>query len=382
MKKFIFILSILLIASNILLNAQENYSNAIMPKLPNGFDMFIGREGNNKLPQYIKNDLIRDDYKRKLPDLNDTNLSFFQKYPIEFHLTSTFSYAAHTNTFNMRDTFVSLGQTFHNDYIAFTGFITAFGYFDTHEPTNDYGYIKGNAGLYDGGVQAIFVDRILVSARGRATFDINTTTFMLMPHYYYATLNTSTENDNTNPLSFNPANIDTPNYYIPQVLNGAGIRVGFIGNHYEIAYSQGDFRHSIPKAFLFRFNIPNLEFRFLYEHENRKAPEYYHITLFESLVQASTTLRFPFLNETIWLNAIAEYTWRENDAHYIRLEQGFEWYMLNIALREMVHITNKNAKAYLEYAIFGKFLAGPAEFAIGFQGSTDGRYYIAGHVKL
>lgn len=376
MKKFILTL---LIISNILLIAQENYSNAIMPKLPSAFDMFIGREGNNKLPQYIKNDLIRDDYKRKLPDLNNTNLSFFQKYPLEFHLTSTFSYAAHTNTFNMRDTFVSLGQTFHNYYIAFTGFITAFGYFDTHEPDSNYSYIKGNAGLYDGGAQVIFIDRILVSARGRATFDINTTTFMLMPHYYYTTLNTSTNSDTL----FNPANIDTPNYYIPQVLNGPGIRVGFIGNHYEIAYSQGDFRHSIPKAFLFRFNIPNLEFRFLYEHENRKAPEDYHITLFESLIQASATLRFPFLSETIWLNAIAEYTWRENDAHYIRLEQGFEWYMLNIALREIVHIEkDKNAKAYLEYAIFGKFAAGPAEFAIGFQGSTDGRYYIAGHVKL
>ena len=96
MKKFILTL---LIISNILLIAQENYSNAIMPKLPSAFDMFIGREGNNKLPQYIKNDLIRDDYKRKLPDLNNTNLSFFQKYPLEFHLTSTFSYAAHTNTF-------------------------------------------------------------------------------------------------------------------------------------------------------------------------------------------------------------------------------------------------------------------------------------------
>lgn len=376
MKKFILTL---LIISNILLIAQENYSNAIMPKLPSAFDMFIGREGNNKLPQYIKNDLIRDDYKRKLPDLNNTNLSFFQKYPLEFHLTSTFSYAAHTNTFNMRDTFVSLGQTFHNDYISFTGFITAFGYFDTHEPATNYEYIKGNAGLYDGGAQVIFIDRILVSARGRATFDINTTTFMLMPHYYYTTLNTSTNSDTL----FNPANIDTPNYYLPQVLNGPGIRVGFIGNHYEIAYSQGDFRHSIPKAFLFRFNIPNLEFRFLYEHENRKAPKDYHITLFESLIQASATLRFPFLSETIWLNAIAEYTWRENDAHYIRLEQGFEWYMLNIALREIVHIEkDKNAKAYLEYAIFGKFAAGPAEFAIGFQGSTDGRYYIAGHVKL
>lgn len=189
-----------------------------------------------------------------------------------------------------------------------------------------------------------------------------------MPHYYDTTLN--------------PANIDTPDYYIPQVLNGPGIRVGFIGNHYELAYSQGDFRHSIPKAVLFRFNIPNIEFRFLYEHENRMEPQNYHISLFESLVQASATLRFPFMNETIWLNAIAEYTWRENDAHYVRLEQGFEWYMLNIALREMVHIKDKNAKLYLEYAIFGKFKAGLSEFNIGFQGSTDGRYYIAGNVKF
>ena len=359
---------IIFISSAYLLNAQSKYTNAIMPPLPNAFDMFIGREGNNELPQYIKPDLFRDDYKRTLPNPNDENLSFFQKYPIEFHLTTTFSYAAHTNTFNLRETFATIGQTFHNNYIQFTGFITAYGYFDTHNPTTDYGYIKGNAGLYDGGVQAIFVDRILVSARGRATFDINTTTFMLMPHYYDTTSN--------------PANIDTPDYYIPQVLNGPGIRVGFIGNHYEIAYSQGDFRHSIPKAFLFRFNIPNIEFRFLYEHENRMKPEDYHITLFESLVQASATFRFPLMNETIWLNAIAEYTWRENDAHYIRLEQGFEWYMLNIALREMVHIKDKQAKAYLEYAIFGKFKAGPAEFNVGFQGSTDGRYYIAGNVKI
>lgn len=359
---------ILFIYSFITIYAQENYSNAIFPKLPNAFDMFIGKEGNNTLPQYIKPDYFRDDYKRKLPDTSDTNLKFYEKYPIEFHLQTTFSYAILTNTFNMRDTFATVGQTFHNEYIAFTGFITAYGYFDTHQPDIDYPYIKGNAGLYDGGVQAIFIDRILVSARGRATFDINTTTFMLMPHYY--------------DISENPAYIDTPNYYIPQVLNGPGIRVGFIGNHYELAYSQGDFRHSIPKALLFKFNIPNIEFRFLYEHENRKEPENYHITLFESLVQASSTFRFPLLNETIWLNAIAEYTWRENDAHYIRLEQSFEWYMLNIALREMVYIQDNVAKAYLEYSIFGKFNAGPADFALGFQGATDGRYYIAGYAKL
>ena len=48
----------------------------------------------------------------------------------------------------------------------------------------------------------------------------------------------------------------------------------------------------------------------------------------------------------------------------------------------MVQIKDKQAKAYLENAIFGKFKAGPAEFNVGFQGATDGRYYIAGYVKL
>ncbi len=369
MKNIIYIVLIASITVNIIY-AQDNntYSNAIFPQLPDAYDFFIAREGNNKLPQYIKTDYIRDDYKRKLPDLNnETNLSFFEKYPVELHLTTRFSYSILVNTFNMRDTFLSVGQTFHNDYIAFTGFITAYGYFDTHDPDIDYPYIKGNAGIYDGGVQAIFLDRILVSARGRATYDINTTTFLLMPHYYDRNLN--------------PAYIDTPDYYIPQTLNGPGIRVGFIGNHYEIAYSQGDYRHSIPKAFLFRFNIPNVEFRLLYEHENRKAPEIWNNDVSESLVQASSTFRLPLLNETMWINAIAEYTWRERDANYIRLEQGFEWYMLNIALREMIHIKNNITKAYLEYAIFSKFKVDSAEFNLGFQGATDGRYYILGSIN-
>ena len=74
---------------------------------------------------------------------------------------------------------------------------------------------------------------------------------------------------------------------------------------------------TVTISFLFRFNIPNIEFRFLYEHENRIDPQYYHISLFESLVQASATLRFPLMNETIWLNAIAEYTYRQNDVREV-----------------------------------------------------------------
>ena len=40
--------------------------------LPNAYDFFISRqaEKNDNLPQYIKPDYIRDDYKRVLPDLD------------------------------------------------------------------------------------------------------------------------------------------------------------------------------------------------------------------------------------------------------------------------------------------------------------------------
>ena len=372
---------------------------------PSAYDFFISRqaEKNNNLPQYIRPDFIRDDYKRVLPDADNESLGFFQKYPIEFHLTSNFTYSIPANTFNMRDFYATLGQTFHNDYVQLTGFITANGYFDTHLPEKDYGYIKGNVGLYDGGVQAIFLDRILVAVRGRATFDINTNTFMLMPHYYDTTLDVFNENA--------PFYTDIPGYYLPQNMNGAGIRVGFIGKHYEIAYSQGDFMHGIPKAVLARFNLPNMEYRFLYAHENRNAPRSWTNELSSSLVQISSTFRYPFLNNKLWVNAIAEYTWRENDvrevpqdkvspdgnhtvdangnlipfapdAHYVRLEQSIEYYMINLALREIIQVRDGVTRAYLEYAIYGKFQAATAEFTLGFQGSTDGRYYIAGGIKF
>lgn len=383
--------------------------------LPNAYDFFISRQAEKKdnLPQYIKPDYIRDDYIRKLPDLDNTSLGFFEKYPIEVHMDSKFSYSINANTFNMRDFFFTLGQTYHNDWLQLTGFVTAFGYFDTHFPDNDYeyNYVKGNAGLYDGGFQAVLFDRILVSARGRAVYDLSTNTFMLMNHFYDTTLDLS---------SNAPFFTDIQGYQLPQNMNGPGIRVGFIGKHYEIAYSQGDFMHGIPKALLARFNLPNIDLRFLYGHENRNAPVSWTNELSSHLVQVSSTFRYPFLNNKLWVNAIAEYTWRQNDvrevpqesvapdgkhtlkpvydaagtltgyvnepfapdAHYVRLEQAIEYYMLNIALREIVQVRGGKTVFNLEYAIYGKFQAGPSEFTIGFQGSTDGRYYIAGGVKF
>ncbi len=394
--------------------------------LPNAYDFFISRqaEKNDNLPQYIKPDYIRDDYKRVLPDLDNTSLSFFQKYPVEVHLTSTFSYSINANTFNMRDLFFTIGQTYHNDWLQLTGFVTAFGYFDTHDPMSDYGYVKGNAGLYDGGFQAVLFDRILVSARGRAVYDLSTNTFMLMNHFYDTTLDLSENQrnnchekschfyDTTLDLSENASfYTDIQGWQLPQNMNGPGIRVGFIGKHYEIAYSQGDFMHGIPKSLIAKFNLPNIDLRFLYGHENRNAPASWTNELSSHLVQVSSTFRYPFLNNKLWINAIAEYTWRQNDvrevpldsvsndgkhtvdasgsltpfapdAHYVRLEQAIEYYMLNIALREIVQVRGDKTVFNLEYAVYGKFQAASSEFTIGFQGSTDGRYYIAGGIKF
>lgn len=351
MKKYIIIISLILSVSNI-------YAFG---------GMFLFARGNRSLPQYIEPDYIRDDYKRFLPDLNTGEaISFFDRFPLEFHLSSVFSYGAHNNTFNLREFYFTLGQTYYNNYISFTPFATAFAYFDTHNPDIDYDYVKGNVGLYDGGFQAVIVDRVLLSARGRAVFDINTTTFMLMPHYYDAK---------------NPAAFDSPEYYLTHVLNGAGIRVGFIGNYFELAYSQGDYRHSIPKAALLRVNLPYTELRLLYQHENRKDPEIYTDDIFESLAQISAVSKIPVLN-SMWVNLLGEYTFKEGVAHYVRIEEGFEWNILNIALREMIYIKDNKAKFYLEYALYAKPRVANASFSLGFQGSTDGRYYIMGNIKL
>ena len=91
--------------------------------------------------------------------------------------------------------------------------------------------------------------------------------------------------------------------------------------------------------------------------------------------------KLPLLDRQLWINMLGEYTWRDNDAHYLRFEIGAEWKMLNLALRPMFYIpvhkdekfNSKKDLFCLEYSAYIKF--NPIYF--GFQGSTDGRYYIA-----
>lgn len=338
----------------------------------NAFSIFVDT-GDRDTVQNIGYDYLRDDYKRPQDSPYDDELSPAMNIfnSIEMHMEAYFSYGIHNNTFKMDNVFFTLGETFHTKYFSISPFITVNGYFDTHDPDDDYPFIKGNIGLYDGGAQVVILNHFLLSVRGRATFDVDTTTYMLMPHYV----------DRKNPTAY-----DVPHWYIPTVLNGAGIRVGVIGNHYEIAYSQGDYRHSIPKAAMFRLNLPYFSARLLYQHENRMNPAAYHADLFESLVQSTFVGTIPIegLGQQFWVNLVLEYTWIEGDAHYIRLEQGFEWKMLNIALREFFYIKKDSDQGLflLEYTVYCKLQAGRANFSVGFQGSTDNRYYVLGKIEF
>ncbi len=374
MKKIVFLCASIISFAIPTLFAQSDLSESDqerLRKLTSTFSLFVDR-GNRVIPQYIEYDYIHDDYKRQQDEL-DNNATMLDKAlsNIDMHLQSYFSYGIHSNTFKMDNLFFTLGKTFYTDYVTISPFITMNGYFDTHDPDIDYDFIRGNIGLYDGGVQAVFLGHLLLSARGRAVFSVDTTTFMLMPSYV----------DTSNPTSY-----DAPHWYIPMTYNGPGIRVGVIGHHYELAYSQGDYRHSIPKALLFRLNLPNFQARILWQHENRMEPEGYHISMFESLVQASFAGVIPIeaLNQQFFVNLLGEYTWKEGDAHYVRLEQGFEWKILNVVLREMFFIQDNSDKDLflLEYTVYAKLVAGECDFNVGFQGSTDGRYHILGKIEF
>lgn len=94
--------------------------------------------------------------------------------------------------------------------------------------------------------------------------------------------------------------------------------------------------------------------------------------------------KLPLLDRQIWINMLGEYTWREKDAHYLRFEIGLEWKIFNIAMRPLFYINdnkNCNDKDFkekrdlfcLEYCAYLKFNS----VYFGFQGATDGRYYIA-----
>ena len=233
--------------------------------------------------------------------------------------------------FSMPNMYLSLGKSFHFDWMfSATPFVTMTSKFDVFSKDN----ATGSIGIYDAGIETVTLTRILLSFRMKAVNDINGNTFMLLPSVI-----------DSESASF------APHWYLPRVNNEMGFRAGLIGHYYELTYSQGYSKDSNPLAVAFKINGDYFRTQILYQYNNKNSlsPDnfqtYYREDGYDNnddkthhLVQLSAMGKIPFLDKQLWLNLLGEYTWRDNDAHYVRLELGLEWKMLNIAIRPLFYI--------------------------------------------
>ncbi|MEI0526963.1 hypothetical protein R4K54_13700 [Brachyspira murdochii] len=334
---------------------------------------YIGIEPVRPTESYMPIDYIHESYKRETAlKTSFSSRLLYELSTIELHMDTIIGVSLKEGRFSMPNMYLSVGKTFNFDwYFSATPFAAMTAKFDVFDKDN----AAGSIGLYDAGIETVTLTRILLSFRMRAVNDINGSTFMLLPSVY----------DSESASS-------QPHWYLPRVNNEMGFRAGLIGYYYEISYSQGYSKDSNPLAVLLKVHGDYFKAQFLYQYnkKNSLSPERFE-TLYNNinnnddkthhLVQLSAMGKLPLLDRQLWINMLGEYTWRDNDAHYLRFEIGAEWKMLNLALRPMFYIpVNKDEKFNskkdlfcLEYSAYIKF--NPIYF--GFQGSTDGRYYIA-----
>ena len=370
------VLNLVLMFSQVIYG-QSPYTDKDQKVLKGAIDAWpiIGIEYERATESYMPFDYIHESHKRE----NRVKTSFpsrvlYELSTIEIHMNTLIGVNLKDGHFSMPNMYLSLGKSFHFDWMfSATPFVTMTSKFDVFSKD----YATGSIGLYDAGIETVTLTRILLSFRMKAVNDINGNTFMLLPSVI-----------DSESASF------APHWYIPRVNNEMGFRAGFIGSYYELSYSQGYSKDSNPLAAVLKINGDYFRAQFLYQYndKNSLSPDnfqsrYNNINNKEDyythhLVQLSGMGRIPFLDKQLWLNLLGEYTWRDNDAHYVRLELGLEWKMLNIAVRPLFYIPVKNddnrfdASKDLfcfEYSAFVKF----NPISVGFQGSTDGRYYIA-----
>ncbi|MCZ9892140.1 hypothetical protein OFR29_07540 [Brachyspira hyodysenteriae] len=385
MKNILKLIVLNLVLACTIVYGQSPYTDKDQKVLKGAIDVwpYIGIEYERPTESYMPFDYIHESHKRE----NRLKKSFpsrllYELSTIELHMNTLIGVNLREGHFSMPNMYLSLGKSFHFDWIfSATPFVTMTSKFDVFNKD----YATGSIGLYDAGIETVTLTRILLSFRMKAVNDINGSTFMLLPSVI-----------DSESASF------APHWYIPRVNNEMGFRAGFIGSYYELSYSQGFSQDSNPLAAVFKINGDYFRAQLLYQYNNKNSlspenfisrynknnihnkKEYYT----HHLVQLSGMGRIPFLDKELWLNLLGEYTWRDNDAHYVRLELGLEWKMLNIAIRPLFYIPanyydddDDNIYAFdpkkdlfcLEYSVYVKF--DPVYF--GFQGSTDGRYYIA-----
>lgn len=286
---------------------------------------------------------IHDDYV-------ETNKSVFHSYGL-------LSYGAHTNTFHLRFFYLRYNFNFKNLQV----FATLNGYKDTHIPETNYNFILNNINLYDYGVQYLFFGHLFLSLRGAAVYRKTMETYLLIPHFTH---------------SLNPAEFDSPPQYLPIFLNAVGIRIGYISERFEVGYSQGDWRHSIPMGLNIKYKHKDFFIRTLIQLENSD-PLIFALDLYRVFGQASFVSRFKLQHFDIL--GIAEISYDANGEWWIRIEEGIEYKTFMFAMRQIVNISSQNNPFLFEVSIKKNFFD---ITSFGIFAATDGRIYIGSEIKF
>lgn len=343
------------------LYAESPYGSSVQDILSGYVALYpyIGFEYERDTRRLIPYDYIHNSYKRVSEEV-DTNISKMlnELSSIDIHLKMELGYDFDKKIFYMPNMYLNIGKAFYPHWTTtITPFLTISSKFDISiddEP-------NGSISLYDAGIETVFLTRILFSMRTRSVNDINGFSFML--------LSSVVDSDSYNE--------DTPHWYLPRIKNAPGFRAGLIGNYYELSFSQGFWKDSSPMSTFVKFNLEYFEVSAIYQHNNQSSLTPKNHDDSRHLFQISGITKIPILNEILWVNLLLEYTFKSNVAHYIRNEIGIEWNIFNIVIRPIFYLSHDDKNMFLfEYSTYIKY----DPFTFGFQGSTDGRYYLMGKV--
>lgn len=286
-------------------------------------------------------DTITDDYRES------------QEFGI--HSQGLLSYGAQSNTAHVRKLFARANYQKNNLQL----FLTLNAYRDTHDPNQDYTFILNNISLNDYGFTYQADNGLFFSGRGAATYRQNQDTFLLFsPHVYYQ----------------NPGETDELPAYFHVYRTGPGVRVGYRQDNFEVAYSQGDFRHSIPTAVMSKVNF---------------GPDYLRLVIFSEyenpLVFQRDTLRRQAqlsyagvrpLAGPVDFGYLAEVTYHQDGKWWYRMEEALRYEGFTLGVRQLWSPTEPllhelGLKKEIEKLI-----------SVGVHYASVGRFYLAAQIDF
>lgn len=231
------------------------------------------------------------------------------------HSQGLLSYGAQSNTAHVRKLFARGNYQKNNLQL----FLTLNAYRDTHDPDQDYAFILNNISLNDYGFTYQFDNGIFFSGRGAATYRQNQDSFLLFsPHVYYQNPGETSD--------------DMPSYF-HVYRTGPGVRVGYRKENFEVAYSQGDFRHSIPTAVMGKMNFGDNYLRLVLfsEYEN---PLIFQRETLRRQAQLSYVGKRPLWGP-VNVGYLVEATYHQSGWWWYRLEEAFEYEKFTLAFRQL-----------------------------------------------